>query len=74
MNELQTTQYRRIEYIPPSDAVVEEYALDVCRAMGMKYGESYNTLEVRIGFTEFIKLAARIQAKVLNRQQQTKSA
>ena len=50
-------------YTPPPDDVLDAFARRVCRELG----EDYTTHEVMEGFSTFIRVAANIQAKYLNR-------
>ena len=57
---------KRIEYVPPSNEVIDEFAKNVCEAMAKEKGDdSFNSFEVRSGFAQFIKVIAKIQAKRL---------
>ena len=55
---------RRVEYIPPSEAEVGQYARDVCAALSEAIPSArFSDTEVRVGFQQFMMVVARIVAK-----------
>ena len=61
---------RRIEYVPPSDQVIDQFAHDACELLAEKQNDpSFMNWEVRTGFADFLKLVARLEAKRLNAEQ-----
>lgn len=62
---------RRIEYVPPSDQVIDQFARDVCERLAEKQNDpSFIKWEVRTGFADFLKLIAKLEAKRLNAEQE----
>ncbi len=60
---------RRVEYLPPSDGDIYNYARHICEQLASNGDTACNRLEVVGGLAEFMQLAGRIQAKYLNRSQ-----
>ena len=60
---------RRTEYLPPSDDAIYNYARNICDQLANDGDIACTHLEVVHGLAEFMQLAARIQAKYLNRVQ-----
>ncbi|GAB4575752.1 MAG: hypothetical protein Kow0077_28830 [Anaerolineae bacterium] len=59
-----------VEYVPPSNQVVEAFARNVCEILAKKWDdESYLDHEVIWGLAQFLKVVAQIEANRLNRQQ-----
>ena len=59
---------RRVEYYPTPDKVIERYAREVCDAMAFE-DPRFASLEVKYGFSNFLKVVSRALANNLNRQQ-----
>lgn len=60
---------KRIEYVPPPDKAIDKFARDVCAALAEKRNDpSMLNWEIVNGLAEFLKLAARVQAKHLTAQ------
>ena len=55
---------RPIEYIPPSHEVLEHFTHDVCRGLGDDYADP----EIRLGFTNFMRVITRVYANHLNQK------
>lgn len=64
MDRTKSTQPANVIYSPPAPKVLKAFAREVCQQMGSDYTEK----EVLEGFSEFIKVAAQIQTKYLNKQ------
>ena len=64
---------RRVEYYPTPDNVIERYAREVCDAMACKDAR-FASLEVKYGFSSFLKVVSRALANNLNRQQYARRA
>ena len=57
----------RIEYIPPPDHIIDQYAFNVCSRLG----DDYLQEEIISGLAQFLKVLCRIQAKAATRQHLT---
>jgi hypothetical protein len=57
----------RIEYLPPAEADIHACAEQVCQRLAHKQGQAFADPEVVHGLAEFMRIAARIQVKHLNR-------
>ena len=64
---------RRVEYYPTPDNVIERYAREVCDAMASE-DPRFASLEVKYGFSNFLKVVSRALANNLNRQQLARRA
>lgn len=58
---------RRIEYLPPAQEDIHAYARTICQKIAQEHDPSYASSEVVHGLAEFMRLAASIQAKYMNR-------
>lgn len=57
----------QIEYLPPAEADIHACAERVCQRLAHRRGEAFTDPEVVHGLAEFMRIAARIQVKHLNR-------
>jgi hypothetical protein len=57
---------RPIEYLPPAEADIHAYAEQVCQRIAQKRGAEFSEPDVVQGLADFMRIAARIQAKHLN--------
>jgi len=69
MNE-QKPSKKIVVYCPPKPEVIEKFANRVCQELARQHGEQFARSEVIDGFTDYLKLAARIYANHLNRKQE----
>jgi hypothetical protein len=53
-----------IHYVPPDDKEINAFAQEVCRYLG----EEYTDYETVRGLSDFIRVAAQITAKHMNKQ------
>lgn len=53
----------KIEYVPPPDDVLEDFAHEVCQPLGGKYTDR----DIERGLADFLKVIARILTKNMNR-------
>jgi hypothetical protein len=58
---------RRIEYLPPAQEDIHDYARAICQKIAAEHDPAYATPEIVFGLAQFMKIAGRIQAKHLNR-------
>jgi len=59
---------RKITYHPPDSQILEQFARDVCRELAKDCEGDRLDPEVISGFSNFMKLVARMRAKELNGQ------
>jgi hypothetical protein len=58
-----------MEYIAPTNEAISAFARSICEQLAENGDSHCAKLEAVIGFTDFLKLTGRIQAKHLNRTQ-----
>ncbi len=58
---------RRIEYLPPAREDIFACAQEVCDRMAAQHGDTFADPDIVHGLAEFMRIAARIHAKHLNR-------
>jgi hypothetical protein len=63
---MSTPDKPRIEYVPPSDEVLNRLARDACAQLALAHGSAYQDPDVIHGLAELLRIAARIQARRLN--------
>jgi hypothetical protein len=56
----------RIEYVPPSDEILNRLARDACAQLALAHGSAYQDPDVIHGLAELLRIAARIEARRLN--------
>lgn len=59
---------RPIEYLPPAQTDIDTFAVRVCEVLAEKHDPAIAEPDVVRGLAEFMRIAARIQAKHLNQQ------
>ena len=63
---MSTPDQPRIEYVPPSDEILNQLARDACAQLALSHGSAYQDPDVIHGLAELLRIAARIQARRLN--------
>jgi hypothetical protein len=63
---MSTPDKPRIEYVPPSDEVLNRLARDACAQLALAHGSAYQDPDVIHGLAELLRIAARIEARRLN--------
>lgn len=58
----------RFHYRPPDAEVIDEYAKTVCIQLAQQIDPSYAAHDVVLGFSDFVKLVLKLQAKRLNNE------
>ncbi len=61
------TAQKVIEYCPPSEAVIDQFARDVCTQMAQKVDAGYATPEIITGFSAVLKVLSSAYAKYLTK-------
>jgi len=57
----------QVEYVPPTDAVIEQYARSLCERLAA-HDPAFGHFEVRNGLSGFLKLVATLSAKQKNKK------
>lgn len=57
----------QVEYVPPTDAVIEQYARSLCERLAA-HDPSFGHFEIRNGLSGFLKLVASLSAKQKNKK------
>jgi hypothetical protein len=66
MGKTDTVQ-KVVEYCPPPEAVIDQFARDVCTRMAQKGDAGYATPEIVTGFSTFLKVLSSAYAKYLTK-------
>jgi hypothetical protein len=59
----------RVEYYPPSQSTISQFAQKVCRGLGETLDDRFDRMDVHHGLASFLKVVASICAQKLNREQ-----
>lgn len=63
---------KNIVYYSPKPEVLEKYVETICQTLEQKYGKGYLNTEVMQGFSDFLKVIAKVYANHLSRISQKK--
>jgi hypothetical protein len=64
---------RCVTYYPPPPEVINRFAHEVCAQMGKKVDASYDTLEIAVELSAFVRTIASVYAKHLTNQSMSKN-